>query len=75
MLLIALIYSVIMTVIAGLVCMYVVGGEEGKFVLNFLIIMALIQIPTIIYLYKKYSQRRDLFITERICIKRKFSGH
>ena len=67
--LLTLIFSTILTFFVGLICKELLGGEEGKLIFYTMLVMVLLQIPTIIFLYSRLSKTRDYFITENEVIQ------
>ena len=57
--LLTLIFSTILTFFVGLFCKELLGGEEGKLIFYTMLVMVLLQIPTIIFLYSRVSKTRD----------------
>ena len=67
--LLALIFSTILTFFVGLICKELEGGEEGKLMFYTMLVIMLLQIPTIIFLYSRLSKTRDYFVTENEIIQ------
>ena len=64
-----LIFSTILTFFVGLICKELVGGEEGELIFYTMLVVMLLQIPTIIFLYSRVSKTRDYFVTENEIIQ------
>lgn len=64
-----LVITTIFTLILGIICKELLGGEEGKLIFYTMLVMVLLQIPTIIFLYSRVSKTRDYFVTENEIIQ------
>lgn len=64
-----LVITTIFTLILGIICKELLGGEEGKLIFYTMLVVMLLQIPTIIFLYSRVSKRRDYFVTENEIIQ------
>ena len=65
---IALILSPILTIAMGVLCHFVAESDDNIILYTFLI-MGTLQIPTAIFLMKRFSIQRDYFVTENEVIQ------
>lgn len=61
---ILLVFTSIFTFCLGLFCKKFIGGEDGRLLFYTMCVMLTFQVPTIIYLYTRFSKLKDIFITE-----------
>lgn len=64
-----LVITTFFTLILGIICKEIIGGEDGQLVFCTLLVMVGLQLPTIIFLYRRLSKTRDYFVTENEIIQ------